>query len=290
MKNLVQAVLVAVALFVAPQALAANYTLWIHGRNTSQNTVTGNYGDFKYWGSASTSAGVNKKAVNWDGVSSISTTNAAIRNALDCYCTGTNWCYVAVHSAGNLQIGYALALYGGSTRYKKNAVPNSSGVCGNAGGTQTGWNIKWVRVASGAAGGSELADKAPLGGLEADLRTTNARALYNHNTTRGLTFYMYAGAKGGSYSASLLGQDDNAVSYHSTGGVSGASADVYCNPGDFSCNDLTLGTAVCQGGVAKWTGHNVAFRDDSEAYDHFTNGAWGGIVSVVRSAVVTYAK
>ena len=139
----------------AGAASATNYTLWIHGRNSGGGTVAGTYNDFRYWGPATASAGVNKKAVNWDGVSSISATNGAILNALDCYCTGTNWCYIAAHSAGDYQIGYALSLYGGSTRQVKNATPNSAGVCGNTTGnpTQVGWNIRWVAIASGASGG-----------------------------------------------------------------------------------------------------------------------------------------
>src|SRR5215213_6309683 len=127
---------------------------------------------------ASTAAAVNKKAVNWQGNQRIGGQNYRIRDALDCFCTGSNWCYLAVHSAGDLQIGYALSLYGTSARYKKNAVPSSSGVCGNTDGTtQNGWNIKWVDVASGAGGGSELADNgewATSDPIVGDLVTTTA--------------------------------------------------------------------------------------------------------------------
>ncbi|MCI0569178.1 MAG: hypothetical protein L0Y66_00345, partial [Myxococcaceae bacterium] len=215
-----------------------------------------------------------------------------IRDALDCFCTGSNWCYIAAHSAGDLQVGYALALYGGSTRNKKNAVPNGSGVCGDAGGTQTGWNIKWVDVASGAGGGSELANNgtwAVSDPLTDDLVTTTARAMYNHNTTRSVWFYMFAGANGTLYSGILPGQDDEAVAYHSTGGVSGSSGGSYCNPSDWLCNDLTTGSGACEGGTAKWSYHTVDLRDDSEQYNHYTNGSWGGIVAPVRSDMVSYA-
>ena len=95
-------------------AVATNYTLWINGRSNS--ATPGNHADFRYWGPATTAAGVNKKSVNWDGYNSIANTNARVRDALDCYCTGNNWCYIAAHSAGNLQIGYSLALFGTSTR------------------------------------------------------------------------------------------------------------------------------------------------------------------------------
>ncbi|MCP3135750.1 hypothetical protein [Pyxidicoccus xibeiensis] len=283
----------AVTLLAAPSAQATNYTLWIHGKN-SGGTQAGNYADFSNWGPSSMAAGINKKAVNWDGRQRIGGQNYRVRDALDCFCTGTNWCYVAVHSAGDLQIGYALSLYGGSARYKKNAVPNASGVCGNTDGTtQVGWNIKWVDVASGAGGGSELADNgewATSDPIVGDLVTTTARSLYNHNTTRGIWFYMFAGSKGTFYSGILPGQDDDAVSYHSTGGVAGSAGGAYCNPSDWFCNDLTTGSGVCEGNFAKWSYHTVSFRDDGEAFGHGANGNWEGIVSKVRADVVTYAK
>lgn len=273
-------------------ASATNYTLWINGR-TGGGTV-GDYNSWTYWGPGSTDAGINKKSANWDGYSHISDQATHIMDALDCFCTGTNWCYIGTHSAGDLMIGYILANYGGSTRLKKNASANSAGVCGNSdGSSQTGWNIKWIRTAAGAAGGSELADVgswAVSDPLTQDLKTTTARAMYNHNTTRGIWFYMYAGAKGTLYSAILPGQDDEAVAYHSSGGVSGSAGGAYCNPSDWFCNDLTLGTAANEGGSTKWSYHSVSFRDDGEAYNHYTNGNWQGIVSVVRSAMVSSAQ
>jgi hypothetical protein len=285
------ALLLALGVAAAP-ASATNYTLWVNGRNGG-GTI-GDYTSFTYWGPASTAAGVNKKAVNWDGHSHISDQNYHVRDALDCYCTGSNWCYIAAHSAGDLMMGYTLANYGGSTRYKKNATPNSAGVCGNSdGSTQVGWNIKWVDVASGAGGGSELSDYGSWTTSEPlvqDLKTTTARALYNHNSTRNIWFYMFAGAGGTYYSAILPGQDDEAVAYHSTGGVSGSSGAAYCNPADWFCNDLTLGTAANEGGSAKWGFHSVKFRDDGESYNHYTNGNWQGIVSVVRTDVVNNAR
>lgn len=279
-------------LVAASAAWATNYSLWINGR--TGGGVAGNYADFTYWGPATTAAGVNKKAVNWDGYNHISDQNYLVRNALDCYCTGPNWCYVAVHSAGNLMMGYTLSMYGGSTRYKKNASPGSDGQCANSDGTtQTGWNIKWVNVAAGAAGGSELSDAgswAMSEPLVADLKTSTARAMYDHNNTRAKMFYMYAGAKGTAYSFILPGQDDEAVAYHSSGGVSGSSGGSYCNPSDWLCNDLTLGTAAVEGGKAKWSNHSVVFRDNGEAYNHYTNGNWGGVVSKVRADMVTNAN
>jgi hypothetical protein len=261
--------------FLAGGVYATNYSLWINGRNNA-SAQAGNYADFTYWGPAGTAAGVNKKSVNWDGSSHVADQNYRVRDALDCYCTGSNWCYIAAHSAGNLQIGYALSLYGGTTRTKKNATPNASGVCGNSDGTtQTGWNIKWVDVAAGAAGGSELANIgswAVSDALTSDLKTATA------------------GAKGTLYSAILPGQDDEAVAYHSSGGVSGSGGASFCNPSDWFCNDLTMGTAANEGGKAKWSYHSVVFRDDGESFNHYTNGAWGGVVSKVRADMAANAN
>ena len=281
----------AAALLSTSEASATNYTLWIHGRNTSGSTTAGNYDDFSYWGSSSTAAGVNKKAVNWDGKSKISVTNDKIRNALDCYCTGSNFCYIAAHSAGNAHIGYALAMYGGSTRGVRDATPAADGTCGATGATQVGWNIKWVDIASGAAGGSELANIgswAVSDPLTDDLKTATMRALYDHNQTRGRYLYMFAGAKGTLYSGILPGQDDEALSYHSTGGV--AVTGSFCNAGDWFCDGaLTTGTSATSNGKAKWSYHYTDFVDASEAYNHYSNGAWEGIVGPVRSDVVAYA-
>lgn len=273
-------------------ASATNYTLWINGRGGGG--VVGDYKSFTYWGPAATTAGVNKKAVNWDGTSSIASQNGKIRDALDCFCTGNNWCYIATHDAGDLMIGYTLANYGGSARLKKNAVASASGQCGNLDGTsQTGWNIKWVRVAGGAAGGSELSDYGTWPAAEPlvkDLKTTTARALYDHNSTRNIWFYMYAAAKGNVFEALLPGQDDDVVAYHSAGGTAGATGTALGNPTDWFANDLTLGTAANEGGTSKWSYHSLSFRDDAEAYAHATLGKWGGIVSLLRAAMDTYAK
>ncbi|MFC5512197.1 hypothetical protein ACFPOU_13805 [Massilia jejuensis] len=272
-------------LFAAGLAGATNYTLWIHGR-TSGGAI-GDYNDFTYFGPNTTPAGVNKKSVNWDGRSGVASQSGIVRNALDCFCTGNNWCYIGVHSAGDMLIGYTLANYGATARPRTNAQPNTAGVCGAAagGGTQAGWNIKWVRAAAGSAGGSELADIGAWTTSEPMVqqhKVATARALYNHNDTKNVWFYNYAGAAGTLYSFVLPGQDDEVVAYHSAGGVSGSGGSSFCNPGDWFCNDLTLGPGPNQGGRAKWSFHSVVFRDDGEDYGHYTGRNWGGITSLVR--------
>lgn len=292
-KHIISKFLILVTMLLAGASYAANYTLWVNGRGGGGQD--GNYSDFKYWGPATVSAGVNKKAVNWNGYDRVSTKNYQIRDALDCFCTGANWCYIAAHSAGNLQTGYAMSLFGGSTRQVKNAVPNASGVCSNVAGnpTQTGWNIKWVNIAAGAGGGSELSDVgswAMTEPLVSDLKTTTSRAMYDHNQTRAKWFNMYTGAKGTFYSGILPGQDDEAVSYHSSGGVAGAGGTDLCNPADWWCNDLTLGTSTNEGGSRKWSYHTVKFRDDNEAYDHYARSNWLGVIDLVRRDVVVNAR
>lgn len=282
--------LCALCLLAAGIAQGANYTLWINGRNSGG--APGDYADFRYWGPAGVAAGVNKRAVNWDGRSSIASQSGRVRDALDCFCTGPNWCYIAAYSAGETLLGYTLANFGGSVRQAKNAAPNGAGVCGDAGGTQAGWNIKWVRVASGAAGGSELADAgswATSEPLVRDLRTSTARAMYDHNATRSIWFYRYAGARGTAYSFLLPGQDDEVVAYHSSGGAAGNAGRSLCNPGDPFCDDLRLGTVANQGGSVKWSYHSVVFRDDGEAYNHYGDGNWSGIIGVVRQAMADQA-
>ncbi|MEW6370526.1 MAG: hypothetical protein AB1584_06285 [Pseudomonadota bacterium] len=278
-------------MLAAGLASATNYTLWIHGR--TGGGAIGNYNDFAYFGPNTTPAGINKKSVNWDGRSGVASQSAYVRNALDCFCTGNNWCYIATHSAGDMLIGYTLANYGGSTRQVTNAQANAAGVCTASGGSQTGWNIKWVRAAAGSSGGSELADigawitSEPLAQQH---KVATARALYNHNDTRGIWFYMYAAARGTLYSFALPGQDDEVVAYHSSGGVSGSSGSSFCNPGDWFCNDLTLGSGANQGGRPKWAYHSVVFRDDGEDYGHYTNRAWGGVTGLVRRDMENLAR
>lgn len=289
------ALLCSLLLSMATSAHAADYSLWLKGRGSGG--AIGNYQDFSYWGAAGVAAGVNKRAVNWDGVGTIAGASGVLRNALDCFCTGPNWCYVAAFSAGDLLMGYTLANYGSSARTVRNAAPDSAGVCGAAGGgagqTQTGWNIKWVRVAAGAAGGSELADAGAWTTSEPlvrDLKTSTARAMYNHNDTKGIWFHMYAGARGTAYSFLLPGQDDEVVAYHSSGAVSGTAGGAYCNPRDWFCKDLTLGTALNQGGWPKWNFHSVHFRDDGEQYRHYVNGNWEGITSLLRADMELLAR
>ena len=118
-------------LLVALSANAANYALWVHGRDGGGQP--GNYEDFTGWGPASVNAGVNKKAVNWDGRSRISTQAFRLRNALDCYCTGPNWCYVAAHSAGSISTAAPGATRRGPFPARTAVAPTATAGCKGAG-------------------------------------------------------------------------------------------------------------------------------------------------------------
>jgi hypothetical protein len=277
-------------------AVSGNFSvLWVHGRWTDGTgpSVIGKYDDFLYWGTGDVDAGANKKAVNWGGEDRLSLSNLYVRRALDCFCTGDNWCVLGGHSAGDLQIGYALSLYGGTERPVTDGVADGAGRCGDTGRTQTGWNIKWVSVAGGAAGGSELADIgkwAVSSTVTGDLRTDTARALYDHNATQGLWVYRFAGAKGTLYSGILPGQDDEVVAYHSSGGMSAVGS--FCNPGDWFCGDTLAmdDSASPKKGIPKWDHHTTYLRDDGEVYGHFAKDDWEGIVAPLREDMVKYAS
>jgi hypothetical protein len=293
MPRLIRTLFLLCLLALASTAGATNYSLWVNGR--TGGGVVGNYDSFNYFGPGSVAAGVNKKSANWDGRSSIASQSGVLRNALDCFCTGANWCYIATHSAGDLLVGYTLANYGGSQRSVTAATPDGAGVCGAApgGAQQTGWNIKWVRAAAGSAGGSELADAgawAVSEPLVQDQRVATARAMYNHNDTHNVWFYLYAGARGTLYSFLLPGQDDEVVAYHSAGGVSGSGGGAYCNRRDWFCKELTLWDAPVEGGTPKWAFHSVVLRDDGENYRHYTGGNWDGITAPMRADMELYAQ
>jgi hypothetical protein len=70
-----------------------------------------------------------------------------------------------------------------------------------------------------------------------------------------------------------------------------ASTGSFCNPGDAFCDGtLNTGTSATSNGKAKWSFHSLQFRDDNEAFNHFTNGNWAGIVSQVRADTVSFAR
>ena len=231
---------------------------------------------------------------------------------MDCFCTGPNWCNIAVHSTGDLHLGYALATFGGTQRDITDASPDASGNCTQVGlDTQQGWNIDGLFAAGGVSGGSELAGVAIALGqdipLDHDLQVSVARAMYDHNNTAGHTFRRYAGSSKlpgvkAITSAMLPGEDDGAVAFHSSGAMSVVAA--YCLPNATICgtqgdptgtlNLGTQGSTVTANGpsqfVPKWANHTLIYRDINGNYDHLGLGQWAGIIGRMLPDVVAASQ
>ncbi len=243
---------------VAASASANNYTLWVHGRDSS-GTPSG----FSYWtdhagynvtncssadenGVCTSAAGyATPVAVNYDGTQHISTTNPGITAKMVAYCSGGNSCYIECHSAGCAQVGYTLA--------------NTAAPAG-------GWHVTWIRTAGSAAGGSELANAGSwLTGLniDSDLHTGTMRGMYNHDAMGdaiGGHVYNYLGGDWSSLTNTFFpchssfwgicyswANNDSVEAFHSSGhlrSVSGTQSDG-CNGGTGgSCWDYSAATMV----------------------------------------------
>ena len=274
MKKLVSLIAAAVALLVAMPAYATNYTLWIHGRHSG--TPSG----WSYWQSDNSSyviSGTNVVAVNYDGYQHIATTNPIIVSALDTYCTGSNACYVACHSAGCAQIGYAIDWH-----------------------QPMRWNIMWVATGGSAAGGSELANAGSWmtgNPIDSDLQVGTMRGMYNHDTIGNLIWgYVYTYV-GGDYAVltncffpgsgwacfkSGGGGNDSVVAFHSSGH--------FRNSGNYGSGSF--------GGGSFWN-YTISNMVDSTNgnYGHCVSGSypcqegnWGGIMGAVSGEMRAYAN
>lgn len=271
------AALVAVALgslsmLAAASASAANYTVWVHGRNTG-----GTPAGFTYWTdhtgyNVTNCAGTNPAdgltcgnaagyatpvAADYDGTQHISITNPGVTAIMNTYCSGANSCYVECHSAGCAQVGYTVA-----------NTPTPAG----------GWHINWVRTAGSAAGGSELANAGSWFtgyNIDADLHTGTMRGMYNHDLLGdriGGHVYNYLGGDWASVTNTFFpchssfwgvcyswAANDSVLAFHSTGhfrNTSGAQSD--------GCNGGTGGTC--------WDYSTATFVDGN-------NGSWGHCMS-----------
>ncbi|MEZ4250069.1 MAG: hypothetical protein R3B99_17695 [Polyangiales bacterium] len=243
----VAALALASVLVQAAPASAANYSIYVYGRG---GWTTGT----EYFGGMT---GVNPRDYRWDSNDYLSRGAPGLKSYLDTYCTGSNNCYIACHSAGCALTGYVLDHYG------------------------CGWNIVWVNAAASAAGGSELANIGSWAtgrNIDSDLRTGTMRGLYNHDDTCGETLYQFAGSKGSLWAGTLPGQDDEAVAYHSSGGWRSTAS--MCNPGDWFCD----GTLPMGSSSSMFTRHTVYFRDDNENYNH------SGIIGPMKSDMTAYAR
>ncbi|MGE0322713.1 MAG: hypothetical protein AB7K71_02525 [Polyangiaceae bacterium] len=242
------------------EASATTYSVYLHGRNTD-GTPSG----WGYWGGV-VRPGINAVAVNYDGRAHISTANPTVRAGLNTYCSGSNSCYVACHSAGCAHLGYAIDKYGP-------------------------YNIIWINAAGSAEGGTELSDVGSWAvgdALADDLKTGTVRGMYNHNNLRGVWEYNFAGGSDEATSWIVDGQDDGVVGYHSALGRS--TTGDFCNPGDDwwldRCNEVGMGTST----GSRFSYHYVYYRDDAESKDHYVGSGSGGIPSPMFSDMAACAN
>jgi hypothetical protein len=155
---------------------------------------------------------------------------------------------------------------------------------------RTGWNIKWVGVAGGSGGGTELANYgawAVSDPLTKDLKTTTARrhvrpqpdarqgVLHVRRGTRNLLFRVAAGPgrRGGGLPLFRRGRG-------------GSSAGRLLQSGRLVCYYLSLGPGPNEGGSTKWSNHHVSFRDDGKALQplHPTQQGRRGVAVARRHA------
>lgn len=198
------AALVAVS---ATELAAQNAVIFIHGRSGSNHCGTSTTDVNNYWGNAKNiSTSLTRYFVGYDGSTDPRTWGSCraqtnLNTVLTNNCTGSKRCRIICHSAGCYATGYFLDKLSSNT-----------------------FNIDAVFASSSAAGGSELANLAfwATGGMDAALKTGEARnsSLFNQNDNKGVSIHHLAGYKGDFYSAWYLpGEDDGAVSFHSTCGI-----------------------------------------------------------------------
>lgn len=263
-------ILVAVMCLFALPVFATDYNLFVHGRSgsnhctsiTSTASATTDYNN--YWGGAVTGVS-NTRYIGFDGTQAggaYSWNNCGAQkqfnDALRVFCTGTNRCSVYTHSTG----GLVVAAYFGLNN------PTA--------------NILRIQLLASAAGGSELADFSTsylawlgfdtLGGqLDQSVSTSGARNGFDHNQSRGRTYYTTSGT-GTDYlyatSPLLPGYDDGVLANHSLCNVNRVTAvGVNCSNGNarmtesYSCGFLWLST--CYYNYDRWTPYRTIWMGGS---------------------------
>ena len=205
--------------FVSTASLfARDSVIFVHGRGGScGSSYTSDAGN--YWGtSKNINTSLPKYFVTYDGYSDPRSwgycrAQSKLYQVLEAQCRKDRgqYCYLICHSAGCYATEYFI-----STR------------------DVSRYGIRIVMNSSSAAGGSELANLKfwSSGDMDYALKTGNARGSYNHNNMKGIPFYMLAGYKGWWYTAWYLpGEDDGAVSFHSTCGINSTGSYSKCTSG-----------------------------------------------------------
>jgi len=229
MKNKTSLLALILMMFLSGAIYSENITIFVHGKSPSnfcnpddtKDLVVGS--TTNYWGTMANTVSGKKFFVGYDGTSDPRTygscrAQTVLSSVLATRCKGVDTCKVICHSAGCYASEFWLSSLGSATA------------------SSLGYKISGVTALAAASGGSELAsalNAISFGyagtAMDQALRVTNARSSFNHNLTGGLSIAHVPGYKGliGA-SAILPGEDDFAVAYHSTCGMSEAAGFSKC--------------------------------------------------------------
>lgn len=195
--------------FSVSELVAVEKTIFVHGRSDKNHCGTSTTDVNDYWKSDKNLATSYQRIfVGYDGKSDprewgSCRAQSNLWTVLYNNCRAPNNCKIICHSAGCYAVDYFFSTYPSVT-------------------SSSSYNIKinWVMDVAAATGGSELANMAfwEGNGMVYALKTGNARA-FNHNVTGGIGMWHLGGYNGWWYTAAFLpGEDDGAVSYHSSCG------------------------------------------------------------------------
>lgn len=226
--------LVGASTFVAAEAEAANYIVYVHGR--SQTTWTGTQYGMSGW---------SKVSLNYNATTAtLAQANSTVRSKLATYCSGANSCIIVAYSNGMHQVAYTQANY-------PEAISNAL----------------YIQSGGAAYGGSDLLDgftgdlgeifgAVYDGGVDDALHVSAARNAYNHNLTAGKVTYM-VGGNTNAYNwiwyptaGFLPGDDDGVVSFHSAFGcVNSGSQSQNCSAWSQRVEKCNYSSSYCDDGV-----------------------------------------
>jgi len=232
---------------------AADKVIFVHGRS-GDHCGTGTTDVNNYWGNSSNvDGGYEKHFVGYDGASDPRTTGNCraqtnLLTVLGTQCTGDNTCTVICHSAGCYAMDYF------TYKYPKYDI-----------------NVNYILASAAATGGSELANLKfwSDSGMVGALKTGNARS-FNHNITAGIGRWHMAGHEGYggvSYitSGMLPGEDDGAVSYHSSCGKN--STTMWVGRSWWNWSGTSSDWDECKSDGRNWDGHYHLGKADLSSSD-----------------------
>lgn len=251
--------------FAVSEVSAGKYAIFIHGRGSNKCSLADT--NNTYWGAASSvTGGYTNRFVNYDSEYDPRTFSSCrgsyqLKVKLDAYCKiGQHTCQIMCHSAGCYTTAYFAQRY------------------------PTYWDdyaISYVVFTGSAEGGSELANMGEWAtgwSMDEALKTGNARASsFNHNDTGGRMYYVNAGYNGNWLAATLPGEDDGVVAYHSACGINTTGSYSSCTGGTRYTNRRVLNGAYYP--VANWNTTKRGYNVDHTGVMTSGRDGWNGIVT-----------